>query len=307
VQDSNSPPNTERDVPPDQRRQLGGPAAGFALALAALWGGNPVAIKAGLRDAPPLRLAWMRIVLGGVVVLVWAIATKRSFRIARSELLPLAGLGVLFSSQIAFMNIGQDHTTAGHAAVINSTFPLWTGVIAHFLVPGDRLSAGRAIGTLVAYAGVVVIFSSSLDGDTDLIGDALMLGSALLLGSRLVYVSQTSQSIEIHKLLMVQTAAGTVFFVLTSLFTESDSYLFTGQLAISLFYQGIVIAGFGFIGNMWLLQRFLPSRVAALQLVTPAISVVLSALILDEAIGRELIAGVILVGIGSAIAQRSST
>jgi len=306
VQDSNPPTDTSPDTPPDQRRQLSGPAAGFALALAALWGGNPVAIKAGLRDAPPLRLAWMRIMLGGVVVLVWAIATKHSFRIARNEWLPLAGLGVLFSSQITFMNIGQEHTTAGHAAVINSTFPLWTGVIAHFLVPGDRLSASRAIGTVVAYAGVVVIFSSSLDGYADLMGDALMLGSAFLLGSRLVYVSQTSQSIEIHKLLMTQTVAGTIFFVLTSLFTESDPYVFTGQLAVALFYQGIVIAGFGFMGNMWLLQRFLPSRVAALQLVTPAISVVLSALILDESIGHELIAGVALVAVGSALAQRSS-
>lgn len=296
----------DRDAPPDQRRPLSGPAAGFALALAALWGGNPVAIKAGLRDAPPLRLAWMRIVLGGAVVLVWALATKRSLRVARSEWLPLAGLGALFSSQIAFMNIGQDHTTAGHAAVITSTFPLWTGVIAHFLVPGDRLSAGRALGTIVAYSGVVVIFSSSLGGEAGLTGDLLMLVSAALLGTRLVYISQTAQRIEIHKLLMAQTVAGVVLFVAASLLTESDPFTFTGQLAVALFYQGVVIAGFGFLGTTWLLQRFLPSRVAALQLATPAISVVLSALVLGESVGPELIVGVALVAAGSALAQRGA-
>ncbi len=296
----------DSDSPPDQRRPLSGPAAGFALLLAALWGGNPVAIKAGLRDAPPLRLAWMRIVLGGAVVLLWALVTRRSLRVTRSEWLPLAGLGLLFSSQIAFMNIGQDHTTAGHAAVITSTFPLWTGVIAHFFVPGDRLSVGRALGTLIAYGGVVVIFSSSLSGGAGLGGDALMVVSAALLGTRLVYISQTSQSIEIHKLLMAQTVAGIVLFAGASLLTESDPFTYTGQLAVALFYQGVVIAGFGFLGNTWLLQRFLPSRVASLQLASPAISVLLSALLLSEPVGPELIVGVAVVAFGSALAQRGS-
>ena len=284
----------DTDSPPDQRRPLSGPAAGFALLLAALWGGNPVAIKAGLRDAPPLRLAWM----------LWALVTRRSLRVKRSEWAPLAGIGALFSAQIAFMNIGQDQTTAGHAAVILSTFPLWTGVIAHFLVPGDRLSVGRAIGTAVAYCGVVVIFSSSLGGDAGLRGDLLMLISAALLGMRLVYISQTSQSIDIHKLLMAQTVAGTVFFVAASLIAESDPFTYSGQLAISLFYQGVVIAGFGFLGNSWLLQRFLPSRVASLQLASPAISVLLSALLLSESVGPELMVGVAVVAVGSALAQR---
>lgn len=131
-----------------------------------------------------------------------------------------------------------------------------------------------------------------------------MLISAALLGMRLVYISQTSQSIDIHKLLMAQTVAGTVFFVAASLIAESDPFTYSGQLAISLFYQGVVIAGFGFLGNSWLLQRFLPSRVASLQLATPAISVLLSALLLSESVGPELMVGVAVVAVGSALAQR---
>ena len=73
------PPST------DQRRPLSGGALGLALTLAALWGGNPVAAKAGLENAPPLRLSWMRFVLGTIVILVWAIATKQSFQVLRSE------------------------------------------------------------------------------------------------------------------------------------------------------------------------------------------------------------------------------
>jgi len=42
--------------------------AGGALLASLFWGVNPVAIKAGLEDAPPFRLAALRFLLGGAVV-----------------------------------------------------------------------------------------------------------------------------------------------------------------------------------------------------------------------------------------------
>ena len=64
-----------------------------ALMLAALWGANPVAVKVGLADAPPLRLAFFRFVLGGLVVLAYAWWTRhrgvfdvRRGRVARADL-----------------------------------------------------------------------------------------------------------------------------------------------------------------------------------------------------------------------------
>ena len=287
----------------DQRRPLTGGATGFALLLAALWGGNPVAAKAGLDDAPPLRLGWMRFVLGAIVVLIWAAATRQSFRILRSEWVPLIGLGALFSTQIAFMNVGQDFTTAGHAAVITATFPLWTGLIAHFVVPGDRLNAERVAGTVLGYLGVVALFSTGLKGDATIGGDLLMLVSAVLLGSRQIYISQAAQSIAIHKLLLAQSAVGIAIFVVASAVFEAEPYVMTQRLVMSLLYQGVVIAGFGFLGNTWLVQRYLPSGVAALQLTTPFFAVIAGAIILGEDVGPELVVGATLVVLGQLIAR----
>ncbi len=133
-----------------------------------------------------------------------------------------------------------------------------------------------------------------------------MLWSAMLLGARQVYLSQTSQAIGIHKLLLAQSIMGVGTFILASALTESEAYRMTGDLALALLYQGVVIAGFGFVGNTWLLQRFLPSRVAAMQLTTPIFGVLLSGLILDEPIGAELFAGLGLVLVGSVLAQRGA-
>ncbi len=289
----------------DPRRPLTLRAGLFALLLSALWGGNPVAIKAGLEDAPPLRLGWLRFVVGGVVVLAWALATRRSLRIARHEWRPLLFLGCLFAVQIAFMNIGQDFTSAGHAVVITTTSPLWTSVIAHFYVPGDRLSKGRFLGAMVAYSGIVVLFSRGIGNPSEfLLGDFLMLISAILLGARQVYLSNFSQGIEPQKLLLSQSVVGTVAFVLASFFVEPDPYNWTGRLIVALLYQGAVIAGFGFIGSVWLLQRYLPSRVTVIWIIQPAFGVLLGWLVLGETVGPELYAGAALIIVGSYMAQR---
>ncbi|MFQ5831029.1 MAG: EamA family transporter [Candidatus Methylomirabilia bacterium] len=82
--------------------------AALALLLSAFWGGNPVAIKIGLEDAPPLRLAWLRFGLGGLSILAWAWWTGQltGFRIFPSERRPLLCLRLLFTVQIALLNIG---------------------------------------------------------------------------------------------------------------------------------------------------------------------------------------------------------
>jgi len=94
--------------------------ASVALLLAALWGANPVAIKLGLADAPPLRLAWMRFVLGGLTILAYALWTRRGgmFRLRRGEAAPIASLGLLFAVQITLMHVGIGLSSAAHGAVL---------------------------------------------------------------------------------------------------------------------------------------------------------------------------------------------
>lgn len=293
----------DRDPPSGGPQPLDTRATGFALLLSALWGGNAVAIKAGLDDAPPLRLAGLRFVLGGLVTIAWALQTHQPLRPTRAELRPLGWLALLFVVQIAFMNIGQDHTTAGHAVVIGTTFPLWTGVFAHFFVPGDRMTPARTLATLVAYLGVVVVFAQSLGAAGGLTGDLLMLCSAALLGARQVYVSLAAQDISLAKLLLTQTVVGVGVFLLVGAATEAAPWVVTQRLVVSLFYQGVVIAGFGFIGNTWLLKHYLPSGVTAISLTTPAWGVLLAHFVLDEPLSSTLFAGLALVVVGSALAQ----
>lgn len=289
-----------------ERRQLTLGGGAFAMLLAAIWGGNPVAVKEGLKYSGPIRLAMLRMSLGGIAVAAYALATRQSIRPTRRELLPLAGIGLLFIAQTSLMYLGGDRTTAGHAVVLTSTHPLWAAVFAHFLVPGDRMTRRRALGTLIAYSGVVVVFAGDLTGEegVGLDGDLMLVVQAALLGARLIYISQASQNVAPVKLLAAQAAFAVPAFAAISAGFETQPWQWPWELIAALLYQGLVIAGFGFIGNAWLLQRYLPSRVAATQISTPFFGVILSWLVLGEAIGYELIAGVALLTLGSALVQQ---
>jgi drug/metabolite transporter (DMT)-like permease len=283
-------------------------AAVLVTLLSFLWGGNPIAIKIGLADAPPIRQAWMRFILGGLTVLAWAWATRTPLRIHRHEVRPLAILGVIFTVQIALLNLGVKYTTAGHVSILLNAYPIYTVLLAHFFVPGDRLSGGRAVGVLIAYAGVVLLFSREFSLASGLLlGDLLTSGSAFLLGVRTVYLNRAVQRINPVKLLLAQVAFGVpCYLVWSGLFEATHPYRWTWALALSIGFQGFVVAGFNFILLLRLLKTYKPSGLASYLLTTPLFGVLLSWLILGETITLRLLASAALVVGGIALASRPS-
>jgi drug/metabolite transporter (DMT)-like permease len=300
----NTPPVTS----PHRDLDLGG--AALTLLLSALWGGNPVAIKIGLHDAGPFALGWMRFVLGGLSIITWAWWTGalKGFRIERHEWRPLGVLGLLFTVQIGLLNLGTDLTSASHSAVLLNAYAVHAVVLAHFQVPGDRLTARKLGGAVIAYAGIVILFSRQLGATgTSLIGDLVVSISAALLGERTIYLACAVQRIDPTKLLLAQAVIGSAGLAGLSLGLEGGlPYRWTTPLALAIGYQGIVVAGFNFIANLWLLQRYRPSALAGIWLTSPIFGVLLSALFAGDPLTGALLLASVLVAIGIGLASRGT-
>ncbi len=285
------------------RRPAGLIPSGFALLLATLWGGNNVSLKASLGYGEPMQVGWMRFVLGGAVTLAYMLARRESLSVSRHEIRPLLALGALFSVQLIIMNVGQDLTSAGHGVALNSTLPIWTATLARFFIPSDRLTMWKAFALLLSYAGVLVVVL----GDTGvgqegvtILGDVLSLIAAGLLGLRMILLSNFAQNVSEGKLMLGQLMIGTVLLFAGSYVFENPVYTTDTGFWIALGYQGIVIAGFGFLGNAWLMKRYLPSSIAFFYFAQPIAGVILAWLILGEDPGRGLILGVALLCAGAA-------
>jgi drug/metabolite transporter (DMT)-like permease len=283
-------------------RSLDARGALISLFLAALWGGNPIAVKVALADAPPLRLAWMRFLIGGLTILAYALWTRRAglFTGRPREWRVIWSVGLLFAAQIGLMNYGIALTTAAHSTVLLNAYAIHTVLLAHFFMPGDRLTALKLVGVLVAYAGIVVLFGRdfSFAGDT-LLGDLVVSASALLLGERIVYMARAVQKLDPVKLLIWQSAIGTACFLLASVVWESGTPThYTPALAASLFYQGVVVAGVLFLVNTWMLQIYRPSVLASPALTTPIFGLLIARVITGDPLTPALLLSGLMVALG---------
>lgn len=289
-------------------RPLDWRGASTALLLAAMWGGNPVAVKVGLADAPPLRLALFRFVLGALAILAYARWTRHRgvFAVGPGEWRVLISLGVIFSIQIGTMNVGIGLTSAAHGAVLLNSYAVHAVVLAHFMIPGDRLTPAKLGGVLVAYAGIVLLFAREFSfHSATLVGDLIVAGSAVLLGERVVYMAKAVQRLDPIKLLVFQSAIGSACFLLASLLFESGTPTrYTGALATSLFYQGVVIAGFNFIVNSYLYQKYLASALATCSLTTPLFGVLIAAAVTGDRLSPLLLLSTLMVAAGIGLTVR---
>jgi drug/metabolite transporter (DMT)-like permease len=84
------------------------------------------------------------------------------------------------------------------------------------------------------------------------------------------------------KLLLAQAVVGTEVFVVASLLAERAATRWTWRLAGSIGFQGVVIAGFNFVANLGLLERYRPSVLATVFLTQPIFGVLAPALVTGE-------------------------
>ena len=277
------------------------------MLISILWGANSVVIKLGLEDAPPLRLAGMRVVVGGIVICLWAWSTGRfvGFRVERREWRPLAVLGLLFSVQMAATNIGTWLTSAAHATILVNLYAVHTVVLAHFMIPGDRLSVRKVGGVLVAYSGIVALFASQWShGAPTLLGDVIVTVAGILLAERTVYLARAVQRLDPVKLLLAQAVVGAAFFALAAFLVEPATTRWTARLAGSIAYQGVLISGFNFVVNLALLRDYRPSALSAFFLTQPIFGVVAAALVAGDPLTPVLVLACVAVAAGIGLTYR---
>lgn len=292
-------------APVDQ--PIGLRAGVWAVMAALLWGGNAVFIKMGLQGMPPIAMAGARFAIGGLTVAAGALAAGVSLRGLAGNWRGLGVLELVFISQILLLNIGTLWTTASRAAVLINTYPFFTALFAHFLLPADRLSRVKVLGLLCAFAGVILLFAESLVllDTTYLLGDVLVLGSGMFLGLRQVVLKRLVRGIHPYQVLFWQATLSLPIFGVLSLIWEGEAvYHFSLPVIGALLYQGVVVAGLCFIVWVSLLRRHSASRLGVYGFATPPAGVLLSALLLNEAISPALWVSMALVAVGIAIVNR---
>ncbi len=284
-------------------------ACALALLTAMLWGGLSVSIKVALGGLPPFLLAAARFLLGLITVFIWVFFSRIPLRLAPGERRGLLLLIPLFVGQIYVLNLGTHLTLASRATIFTCSYPLFTALLAHFTLDGDRLSVSKGVGMALSFGGVLLVFAESLALHelSYIPGDLLSLGSGFLLGARHVYAKHLLKDIHPGKLLFWQaTLSVPCFLLLSAAFEQQVHYAFTPEIGVAILYQGMVVAGFCFIVMTSLLRKYRASQLGTFGFATPVFGVLLSNILLAEPISAGLLASMLLVGAGIAIVNRES-
>lgn len=153
-----------------------------ALLSILIWGTTFISSKVLLRDFLPAELLFFRI--GLAVLALTAAHPRRMPRCTARQHLHYAAAG-LCGVTLYFLleNIALTYTLASNVGVIISVAPIFTAVLAHLFLAGERLRGGFFVGFFAAIAGIVLIsFNGNFILKLNPLGDILAVLAALSWG-----------------------------------------------------------------------------------------------------------------------------
>lgn len=271
-------------------------AAAF-IGIIVLGGFNGVAITFSNEELPPfwgatLRFALASALLFGLVALR-GVALPRGRALIGCLIYGLLGFGATFG--LAYTGITG--TGAGLAQVILALVPLITLIMA-VIVGLERFRLQGLVGTMVAMAGIVVVFADRLATDVAATSVLIVLAAAVSIAAASIIVKRFPHS---HPLSYNAVAMGAGALLLMALSLAAGERLMLPVQASTLVAVGyLAVVGSVVVFGLFLLviERWTASATSYSLLAMPLVTVPAAAVIRNESITLTLLAGAALVLVG---------
>lgn len=279
------------------------------LVLCLIWGSTWLFIKVGLEDLPPFGFAGARFVIAATLLLTLAFIRRTPLPRDRRDWLHLAVTGVLaFTINYGLVFWGEQYVSSGLAALLQAMIPVFGLIIAHFYLPGERITVLKVAGVMLSISGLAVIFANqvTISGTRALWGSAALVLSAAAGAYSNVLVKAHGGHIDRVALAGWQMVFGLVPLLVIGAFAEGSLFNFnwTARAWIAVFYLAIVGSALAFFLYYWLISHMDVTTTMLIALVTPLIAVTLGIIVLGEHLtwriavgGACILAGIALITI----------
>lgn len=271
---------------PSAPRALDTVAVGGLLLCCVIWGVNQVALKVANDGIAPIFQAGLRSVLSGLLVLSWALWRGERVLTRDGSLWPGIAVGTTFAANFMLIGPGLTLTEASRGVLFLYTAPFFVAIGSHVLVPGDRLDVWRALGLVLAMAGLAVSVSDRLvgSGKVSLLGDLLCLGAGFAWGVSTVIVRATSlRSVSPAKVLLYQlVVSAPILFAASAMLGETPIGTLTWVTGGAFAYTVVLTVFASYVLWLWLLQTYPASKVSAFTFLAPIFAVLAGHVLLGE-------------------------
>lgn len=280
-------PPSDPPAAPDRDRPAAGRGAGLTLAAVVFtvlaWASAFVAIRAVGTDLSPGALALGRLGIGTLVLGTFLAVRRTWIRPTRREwvLIALCGLA-WFATYNVVLNAAEQRLDAGTTALLVGVGPVLIALLAGVLL-GEGFPRWLLIGAAVAFAGAVLVGLGTRTADsTDLWGVALALAAALTYAIGVLAQKPTLRRLPALQVTFLACAIGALACLpFAGNLVRDLGSAHPGAVA-GLVYLGVVPMAFAFVTWAYALARMDAGRLGVTTYLVPPITIVLSALVLQE-------------------------
>jgi drug/metabolite transporter (DMT)-like permease len=272
--------------------------------LSVLWGGSFFFVAIAVKEVPPLTVVLARVGIAAVVLYAVNRLAGERLPTSRAAVSAYLGMGVL-NNLIPFSLFfwAQTSISGGLASILNATTPIFSILVAHFLLADERMTAGKFVGVLLGLLGVVTLIGvDALDGvDIATLGMVACLGAALSYGFASVFGRRFRRlGISSRSGACGQLLASTTMIAPIALIADQPWALQTPSTVAVLAILGLAVAStaLAYVIYFRLLATSGAVNAALVTFLIPVSAILLGSLILGERLAAQHFAGMALIGCG---------
>lgn len=286
----------------------GSPLANWSmwLGLIFLWGTSFMFVSISLESFSPVGVVAMRVLLGSVVlgIVLWVkcLTLPRDLK-SWSMFLLFGLLGNLLP--FSFISFGQQSVSSGVAGLLMASMPLFTMVLAHFLVPNERLNTYKLIGFCLGILGVLIIMYPSIQG-----ADNTFFGIVLILMASISYAVNSVIVRVLPQFNPIVAGVGMLFtgsLIIVPIWLYKDmpwQQDYSQSAVLATIWLGIGPTGIATLLYFAVIRNAGPTFLSNINYVIPVVAYFAGALVLHEMIEWQSLAALALILVGIGLARK---
>ncbi len=271
------------------------------LLLAFVWGTAYLFMKTSVPAFGAPAMVFLRMGLAAVLVLLPLTLLRTGVAPLHAHWRDMAVFGIAFTA-VPFLGLGYSSRSisAGLLAILQSAAPLFAAVVARVWL-GERITAWRAAGLLIGFAGVAILVGDRISIREDA-GVAILITLAV---TALWGVSSNYARVRLHMVDPIALAAGSMSaagIALAPLAWLTWPAEAPGARAwAEVLFLGLASSGLGFVLYFGLLRQIGAVRATSVTFLSPVVAMVSAALYIGKEVTLRTVVGCAVILVGTAL------
>lgn len=277
------------------------------IALGIVWGCSFIFIKLGLEFLTPIGVAFGRVSLGAITLLLWARYKGISLPKGGSMWFHLWIVSLLLNVIPGYLfAVAETEVTSILAGIINAVTPLMTLLAIMLAFREEKPKSYQVVGLLLGFVGVLIVLGAWQGlGENPASAVIALLCAVACYGISFPYSRKyvLPKKVKAESLAAGQLTMGAITLLPVYLIDGITTTNYRPGPVIAMLTLGILGSGFAYIWNFKIMEAAGSAIASTVTYVTPVVAVIVGIIFLGEGVTWYEPVGGLIVLLGAAISQ----